>query len=177
MEKLRTFKTEVTGLEANGLAGIIREFQEVNGAVSESISRWMAKNVKKLRPIVEKTNLNNKAIFEEYVEKDGTKSIFWNYNETNPKAIVNNNMLFSMEDAKPIPANIAKEYKPYVSGGAERVKEFEDKQKAADSEKHPVYIEQLNIELLANVSIPTQIDVVALYDILTFDSEETKTQE
>jgi len=170
MVKLQTLKTEVTALEANNLAQTLHEFREVNGAVSESIARWMAKNLKKLKPIVERTNNLHKTIFDEYVEKDGDKSIFWNYNETSPKAILNSQMLYSIEDGKPIPGNVANSYKPYVAG-EERKKEFDDKRKSADEEKHPVFVEQLNIELLANVSVPTQIDIVALYDVLTFDSE------
>lgn len=174
MTKFGTLKTEVTAMEANNLAQTLYEFREANQTVTESVARWIAKNTKKLKPIVDRTNLLNKQIFEEYVEKDGEKSVFWNYKETDPKAIVTKQMLYSLEDGKPIPGNIANEYKPYVSGGEERVKEFEQKRKEADELKHPVYIEQLNIELLSNVNIPSQSDIVALYDILTFDEDDLK---
>lgn len=174
MTKFGTFKTEVTVLEANDLATTLHQFRESNPTLTESVARWIAKNTKKLKPIVDRTNLLNKSIFEKYVEKEGEKSIFWNYKEGDPKAIVNKNMLYSLEDGKPVPSNIAPDYKPYVSGGEERLKEFEQKRKEADEAKHPVYIEQLNIELLANVNIPSQADIVSLYDVLTFDEEEAK---
>lgn len=157
---------------------ILNNFQQLNRALTGSVAKWIAKNQKKLKPVIERSNLEKINLHKEYVSLKGTEKLFWNYKEGSPKAVTNaaGDMLFNEATMEPIPATELEGYKFFVDGEGRKA-EYDEKMKAVLEAKYPIQICQLEQGLLGNVNIPAQADLVALYDILTYDENAEQEEE
>ncbi len=162
----------LTAAEAMAFGKMLNMFQQVNKTIPPTPSKWIAKNLKKLKPVIDRHNLQKQALYDQFVEQHNGKNVVWDYMPEAPKGVYDETIqaVRRLDNNQPIPNHLTQNYQ--FSVAPEKKEEYDLKMKELFDQKEEVHICQMEQGMLGNVNIPGNVDMVILYDVLTFDENQ-----